>query len=212
MKTLTSALIHWLGVEVVQQVMRAAVAVSAHHHQGNEGGQENGGQHPNGHDHHRLHGDSGCHGGCRRQLVRRRNRVQSGLSDSSAMDECSSAEGRRIGGFNLIGWQQTGETWHYHNTRGYIFAVSHFSWSTMHFQAPVVLSVYKCGTPTTYIQSWSLSGHIRKRVPSVCTSYAVLRTKCLLHRDFLLNRGNQDRQISTYQPVTKSATSRTTWT
>lgn len=63
------ALIHWLGVEVVQQVVRVAVAVSAHHHQGNEGGQENGGQHPNGHDHHRLHGDSGSHGGCRQQLV-----------------------------------------------------------------------------------------------------------------------------------------------
>lgn len=63
------ALIHWLGVEVVQQVVRVAVPVSAHHHQGNEGGQENGGQHPNGHDHHRLHGDSGSHGGCRQQLV-----------------------------------------------------------------------------------------------------------------------------------------------
>ncbi|KAG7234779.1 hypothetical protein INR49_003993, partial [Caranx melampygus] len=40
-----------------------AVAMSAHHHQGDEGGQENGGQHPDGHDHHRLHGDCGSHSG-----------------------------------------------------------------------------------------------------------------------------------------------------
>lgn len=54
---------HRLGVEVVQQVVGVAVAVSAHHHQGNKGRQENGGQHPDGHDHHRLHGDSGSRGG-----------------------------------------------------------------------------------------------------------------------------------------------------
>lgn len=59
---------HSLGVEVVQQVVRVAVAVPAHHHQGDEGGQEDGGQHPNGHDHHRLHGDPGDHHGCGRQL------------------------------------------------------------------------------------------------------------------------------------------------
>lgn len=105
------ALIHWLGVEVVQQVVRVAVAVSAHHHQGNEGGQENGGQHPNGHDHHRLHGDSGSHGGCRQQLVswqkKERKKVQSGSADcpSSTIHGRSSVEGRRIGGFSLIGWQ-----------------------------------------------------------------------------------------------------------
>lgn len=72
------ALIHWLGVEVVQQVVRVAVAVSAHHHQGNEGGQENGGQHPNGHNHHCLHGDSGSHGGCRQQLVFQRKESNQG--------------------------------------------------------------------------------------------------------------------------------------
>lgn len=54
---------------MVQQVVRVAVAVSAHHQQGNEGGQENGGQHPNGHDHHRLHGDPVSRGGRRQQLV-----------------------------------------------------------------------------------------------------------------------------------------------
>lgn len=119
------ALIHWLGVEVVQQVVRVAVAVSAHHHQGNEGGQENGGQHPNGHDHHRLHGDSGSHGGCRQQLVswQKKKRVQSGSDDcpSSTIHGRSSVEGRRIGGFSLIGWQQTGEERHYRHTWGYLF-------------------------------------------------------------------------------------------
>lgn len=54
-------LIYLLGVKVVQQVVRVTVAVSAHHHQGNKGGQENGGQHPDGHNHHRLHGDSDSH-------------------------------------------------------------------------------------------------------------------------------------------------------
>lgn len=82
---------HRLGVKVVQQVVGVAVAVSAHHHQGNEGSQENGGQHPDGHDHHRLHGDSGSHGGWRLQLERR---VQSGSSDclSSSTNGCSPVE------------------------------------------------------------------------------------------------------------------------
>lgn len=62
----------------MQQVVGVAVAVSAHHHQGNEGSQENSGQHPDGHNHHRLHGDSGSHGGWRLQLELR---VQSGSSD-----------------------------------------------------------------------------------------------------------------------------------
>lgn len=53
---------------MVQQVVRVTVAVPAHHHQGDEGGQEDGGQHPNGHDHHRFHGDAGSHHGCGRQL------------------------------------------------------------------------------------------------------------------------------------------------
>lgn len=53
---------------MVQQVVGVTVAVPAHHHQGDEGGQEDGGQHPNGHDHHRLHGDPGSHHGCGRQL------------------------------------------------------------------------------------------------------------------------------------------------
>lgn len=69
---------HPLGVKVVQQVVGVAVAVSAHHHQGNQGSQENGGQHPDGHNHHRLHGDSGPQSGWRLQLELR---VQSGSSD-----------------------------------------------------------------------------------------------------------------------------------
>ena len=57
---------------MVQQVVGVAVAVSTHHHQGNEGGQEDGGQHPNGHDHHRLHGDDGSQGvGSRQQGERK---------------------------------------------------------------------------------------------------------------------------------------------
>lgn len=64
---------------MVQQVMRVAVAVSAHHHQSNEGGQEDGGQHPNGHDHHRLHGDSGSHNGCGQQHVERKRSNQDWL-------------------------------------------------------------------------------------------------------------------------------------
>lgn len=82
---------HRLGVEVVQQVVGVAVAVSAHHDQGNEGSQENGGQHPDGHNHHRLHGDSGSRGGWRLQLELR---VQSGSSDclSSSTNGCSPAE------------------------------------------------------------------------------------------------------------------------
>lgn len=43
----------------MQQVMWVAVAVAAHHHQGHKGRQEYGGQHADGHDHHRFHGDSG---------------------------------------------------------------------------------------------------------------------------------------------------------
>lgn len=105
--------IYWLGVEGVQQVVRVAVAVSAHHHQGDEGGQEDGGQHPDGDDHHRLHGDSGSHAGCgEQQLVERweekkaspirRRRV---IVQSSIMDGCSSVEeGRQIAGVSLIGW------------------------------------------------------------------------------------------------------------
>lgn len=42
---------------MVQQVVGVAVAVSADDHQGNEGGQEDSRQHPNSHDHHRLHGE-----------------------------------------------------------------------------------------------------------------------------------------------------------
>ena len=51
----------------MQQAEGVAVAVSAHHHQGDEGRQEDGGQHPDGHDHHRLHGDPGSHDGNRQR-------------------------------------------------------------------------------------------------------------------------------------------------
>ncbi|TNN85864.1 hypothetical protein EYF80_003708 [Liparis tanakae] len=63
----------------VQQVVRMAVAVSAHRHQGGKGGQENGGQHPDGHDHHCLHGSHGSHGGCGRQLAQEEKKVQIGV-------------------------------------------------------------------------------------------------------------------------------------
>lgn len=46
---------------MVQQITRTAVAVSADHHQSDEGGQEDGSQHPNGYNHHRLHDDSSSH-------------------------------------------------------------------------------------------------------------------------------------------------------
>ena len=44
---------------MLQQVVGVAVAVAAHHHQSHKGRQEDGGQHADGHDHHRLHGDGG---------------------------------------------------------------------------------------------------------------------------------------------------------
>ena len=44
---------------MLQQVVGVAVAVTADHHQSHEGRQEDGGQHADGHDHHRLHGDGG---------------------------------------------------------------------------------------------------------------------------------------------------------
>lgn len=88
---------------MVQEVVRVAVAMSAHHHQGNEGGQENGGQHPNGHNHHCLHGDLGSHGGCRRQKRRRGKESNQGrlIVLSLIMDGRSSVEERIIGGFNV---------------------------------------------------------------------------------------------------------------
>lgn len=91
---------------MVQQVMRMAVAVSAHNHQGNEGGQENGGQHPNSHNHHRLHGDFGSHGG----FLVGRETVQSGSADclGSITDVRSSIEERVIGSFSVIGCNQRG--------------------------------------------------------------------------------------------------------
>ena len=45
-----------LGVIGVQEVFGATVALPAHHHQRHEGRQEDGGQNPDGHDDHRLHG------------------------------------------------------------------------------------------------------------------------------------------------------------
>jgi len=77
--------IHWLGVEVVQQVVRVAVAVSAHHHQGDEGGQKNGGQHSYSHYHHRLHGDSDSCNGWRQQLVKRK-KFQSVSADCPSLN------------------------------------------------------------------------------------------------------------------------------
>lgn len=79
---------------MVQQVVGVAVTVSAHHDQGDEGSQEDGGQHPDGHNHHRLHGDSGSQGHWRLQL---KLRVQSGSSDclSSSTNACSPVEAER---------------------------------------------------------------------------------------------------------------------
>lgn len=164
-------LIHWLGVKVVQQVVRVAVAVSAHHHQGNEGGQENGGQHPNGHNHHCLHGDSGSHSGCRLQLVKRKKkkkRVQSGLADcpSSIMDGRSSVEGRIIGGFSLIGCDIKPEKNDFITTLNL-----YFCWNTKHIRIHGV-SVSKCGTPSMHTTNWSLSEYIKSwSVLSLCLHF-----------------------------------------
>lgn len=99
---------------MVQQVMRVTVAVSAHHHQGNKGGQENGGQHPNGHYHHCLHGDSGSHD----DSYFERKRLQSGSADcpSSIMDGRSSVERRISGSFSRIGVTSTRRKEHYRHT------------------------------------------------------------------------------------------------
>lgn len=77
---------------MVQQVVGVAVAVSAHHDQGDEGSQEDGGQHPDGHDHHRLHGDCGSRGHWRPEQLELRD--QSGSSDclSSSTNSRSPAE------------------------------------------------------------------------------------------------------------------------
>lgn len=50
---------HSLGIIALQQVSRPAVALPANHHQGCKGGQEDGGQHAYGHNHHRLHASGG---------------------------------------------------------------------------------------------------------------------------------------------------------
>lgn len=63
---------------MVQQVVGVTVAVPAHHHQCDKGGQEDSGQHPNGHDHHGLHGDPGSHHGCGRQLQSARQETNQG--------------------------------------------------------------------------------------------------------------------------------------
>lgn len=104
---------------MVQQVVRVAVAVSAHHHQGNEGGQENGGQHPDRHDHHRLHGDSGFHGGCRRRLVSRgRESNQDRLIVRARLWALICWGGRIMAGFSLIGRHRTKRKYHYRHTWG----------------------------------------------------------------------------------------------
>lgn len=87
---------------------------------------------------------------------KKKKRVQSGSADcpSSTIHGRSSVEGRRIGGFSLIGWQQTGEERHYRHTWGCLF--EEFENETPRTSKPAgeentirsVLSVCKCGTPT----------------------------------------------------------------
>lgn len=60
---------HSLGVIVVPEVFGVAVPLSADHHQCHEGCQEDGGQHPDGHDDDRLHGWSPPGVGWVRRLV-----------------------------------------------------------------------------------------------------------------------------------------------
>lgn len=48
-----------LGIIALQQIPRPAVALPTYHHQGCKGGQKDGGQHPNGHNHHGLHASRG---------------------------------------------------------------------------------------------------------------------------------------------------------
>lgn len=47
-----------LGLQPLQQASRVAVALIADDDQSDEGRQEDGGQHADGHDHHRLHADT----------------------------------------------------------------------------------------------------------------------------------------------------------
>lgn len=99
---------HWLGVEMVQQVVRVTVAVPAHHHQGDEGGQEDGGQHPNGHDHHRLHGYPVFHhgGGQLQSVCQETNQRRPICLILATVASSSVRRGRRwVAAVRLIGWQ-----------------------------------------------------------------------------------------------------------
>lgn len=168
-------LIHWLGVEGVQQVVRMAVAVSAHRHQGGKGGQENGGQHPNGHDHHCLHGDSGSHSGCRQQLVQEEKSPNRGrLIVRGRLRTAAHLSRRVIGGFSLIGRHQTREEWNYFGT---------FPWFGANGEENTVQSVCGLFLHVAHLQlkyCWSLSEQLTQKSEVVYTSCSIMRTVCLI--------------------------------
>lgn len=53
-----SVWLYSLGIKVVQKTRWVAIAMAANHHQRHKRGQEYGRQHPDGHNHHRLHADT----------------------------------------------------------------------------------------------------------------------------------------------------------
>lgn len=201
------ASIHWLGVEVVQQVVRVAVAVSAHHHQGDEGGQENGGQHPDGHDHHGLHGDSHSHshgggGGISDSYLRGKDSNQGRLIVPGwIMDGRSSVEdGER--------WLQTDcvtSNWKRAILSPHLRILLQekspiFIW----FEAPSTspantissVCVWHTYSTHTHTHHWSLSEHIRSwEVAAPCLPFTQRNENgVVVDGDLLLNWGHHSRQ------------------
>lgn len=154
---------HWLGVEMVQQVVRVTVAVPAHHHQGDEGGQEDGGQHPNGHDHHRLHGDPGSQHGCGRQLqsVRQETNQRRLICLISTTVASSSVRGgrRRVAAVRLIGWQSNKTSG---TIKGDFF---HFplQWSTRGVDHKYQCVGFTDVTPAAWRKSWPLPEKLNRQ-------------------------------------------------